>query len=219
MPSVGDLESSGSACRRRSGVLGRAVAGDDLDARMAPQPIGDGRPGSVGQQVDRAAGRSGIDGRDRRAACRRSVLCGWPHRRCPRLAADPRSAAADGARDARSYRSRSASPDGWSGAHRPHPLPQSRSESGPARGGASGVLAAASAAGVAQRRCDGGRHYHGSRSVGRAGAASWADQCSADRPDGVHSGCERQSWSCHRLGNGHAHAAHGRRRQDDRRYG
>ncbi len=55
MPSVGDLESSGSACRRRSAVLGRAVAGDDLDARMAPQPVGDGRPGSVGQQVDRAS--------------------------------------------------------------------------------------------------------------------------------------------------------------------
>lgn len=55
MPSVGDLESSGSACRRRSGVLGRAVAGDDLDAGMAPQPVGHGCPGSVGQQVDRAS--------------------------------------------------------------------------------------------------------------------------------------------------------------------
>ena len=44
MPSVGDLESSGSACRRRSVVLGRAVVGDDLDVGMALQPIGDGRP-------------------------------------------------------------------------------------------------------------------------------------------------------------------------------
>ncbi len=55
MPSVGDPESSGSACRRRSGVLGRAVAGDNLDAGMAPQPVGDCRPSSVGQQVDRAS--------------------------------------------------------------------------------------------------------------------------------------------------------------------
>jgi len=38
-----------------SGVLGRAVAGDDLDIGMAPQPVGEGRPGSVGLQVDRAS--------------------------------------------------------------------------------------------------------------------------------------------------------------------
>lgn len=78
--------------------------------------------------------------------------------------------------------------------------------------GAPGVLAAASAGGVTQRRYDGGRQSHSSRSVGRVGAASWAARCSADRPDGVHSGCERQRWSYQRLDTTRAHAALGRRR-------
>ncbi|GJE04671.1 hypothetical protein GMJLKIPL_6635 [Methylobacterium isbiliense] len=55
VPPIGDLESGGGARRGCSGVLGRAVAGDDLDTRMATQPRGDGHRRAVGQQVDRAS--------------------------------------------------------------------------------------------------------------------------------------------------------------------
>lgn len=51
---VGDLERRGRADGRGAGILGRAVARDDLDARMATQPRGDGRSRAVGQEVDRA---------------------------------------------------------------------------------------------------------------------------------------------------------------------
>jgi hypothetical protein len=55
VPAVEDLHGVGRAQRRAAGVLRRAIADDDLDARMLRQPGGQARPRPLGQQVDRAA--------------------------------------------------------------------------------------------------------------------------------------------------------------------
>ena len=49
---VGDLESCGSAHGGCARIFGRAIARDDRDTRVATQPRGDGRAGSIRQQHD-----------------------------------------------------------------------------------------------------------------------------------------------------------------------
>jgi hypothetical protein len=61
----------------------------------------------------------------------------------------------------------------------------------------------------ARQTCGDGRRDDGSRSVGRAGAASGATLGSADRRDGGHSGCEPQSWTCRGSDIDHEHGARG----------
>ncbi len=52
VPAVRDLDRTGRAFRDRAGVLGRAVACDDLDARVSAEPRCDGRRRPVWEQVN-----------------------------------------------------------------------------------------------------------------------------------------------------------------------
>lgn len=52
MPSISDRKHNWRASGECLGVLGGPVAGDDLDAGIATQPVGDGHSRTVGQQVD-----------------------------------------------------------------------------------------------------------------------------------------------------------------------
>ena len=55
VPAVGDLRRPRRAQDDAARVLGRAVAGDHLDPRPAPQPVGQHLGGPVGEQVQHAA--------------------------------------------------------------------------------------------------------------------------------------------------------------------
>lgn len=198
------LQHAPEAGQVRDRLLGRAVAGDDLDTGMATQLRSDGQSRAVGQQVD---GASPLQVDDEGAV---GPSLAEARRRCRSLAVGPPSAAGGDAGGAASYRGWSAFPGDRSDVHRPARLLQGRSGSGPERGGVSVGLVGVSAVAAARRRCGGGRWDGGSRSVGCVGAASRADRGSADRQDGDRSGCAPRDWACHRPDLAHGRSADGR---------